>query len=498
VSVLFAGRGRGKSKPMDSPPPPPVGSIVPPPKLQKRVLRGHCAPVLCLAHSSERPVVTSPGRPLPDRPDLLLSGSADGTARLWDSRAGRAALCVAVPSNGDGSAAEVAAVAFHPLPYDEESSAIRHECTVYVGAGNRVYAYDLRQHAASASTGPIVMTPHLDLSPRLQCSDEINELSLSFPNLRRGEKYLISAAEDSGEVHVAECSISPSLNDSDRGRRTFHHAAPGSLAMATAVAFRPRAGSESYLASGGTDCTVKLWDASRKGRPTATVEIATDQSSDALQLCNPPYVHSLAWSPSGRLLAAGLGDGSLAVMRAEGRRLLDVGRLGREAGGHAAAAAAVRFLAAGACNRRSFSEHGGVTAEDRLLVSAGNDGRLVFWDLGSGLAGPGATDPATYLGGRTAPEDSGRDATAAETAAWMKALDVSNKNYPGKRGRRKKKAPSKEGTSEAVPSPPRVLFQISHRRKPNWIAGSRASDGLPAALFVADTTNDIFMYTLPV
>ena len=49
-----------------------------------------------------------------------------------------------------------------------------------------------------------------------------------------------------------------------------------------------------------------------------------------------------------------------------------------------------------------------------------------------------------------------------------------------------------------MPSPPRILFKIAHRHKPNWIACSRASDAvLPNSLFVADTTNNISVYTLP-
>ncbi|KAL3778115.1 hypothetical protein ACHAW5_008944 [Stephanodiscus triporus] len=76
-----------------------------PPKIQRRTLRGHRGPVLCLAHSSERPPPPSRGSLLPrdddddahhhhhhhqgHHPSLLLSGSEDGTARLWDLRTRR-------------------------------------------------------------------------------------------------------------------------------------------------------------------------------------------------------------------------------------------------------------------------------------------------------------------------------------------------------------------------------------------------------------------------
>ena len=96
------------------------------PRVQRRTLRGHRGPVLCLAHSSER----LPAHPSPDdddddddddesgggrcdrrrlrphhrhrRPCLLLSGSEDGTARLWDMRTRRTSLCMIVPRGGGG------------------------------------------------------------------------------------------------------------------------------------------------------------------------------------------------------------------------------------------------------------------------------------------------------------------------------------------------------------------------------------------------------------
>ena len=88
-----------------------------PPKIQRRTFRGHRGPVLCLAHSSERPPPPSRGRLLPrddddddahrhhhhgHHPSLLLSGSEDGTARLWDLRTRRTSVCMVVPRGGAG------------------------------------------------------------------------------------------------------------------------------------------------------------------------------------------------------------------------------------------------------------------------------------------------------------------------------------------------------------------------------------------------------------
>jgi hypothetical protein len=99
------------------------------PKIQRRMLRGHRRPVLCLAHSSEQPPPLRRRRPRDDlldnldnehaphhHPSLLLSGLEDSTACLWDLRTRWTLLCMIVP-HGPGNKhgnTEVACVAFHP------------------------------------------------------------------------------------------------------------------------------------------------------------------------------------------------------------------------------------------------------------------------------------------------------------------------------------------------------------------------------------------------
>ena len=72
------------------------------PKLQKRTLKGHKKAVLCLAHSSERLSYynnnnTAPTSSTSNNPNLLLSGSEDGTARLWDLRTRKTSICMELP-----------------------------------------------------------------------------------------------------------------------------------------------------------------------------------------------------------------------------------------------------------------------------------------------------------------------------------------------------------------------------------------------------------------
>jgi WD40 repeat protein len=174
----------------------------------------------------------------------------------------------------------------------------------------------------------------------------------------------------------------------------------------------------------------------------------------ANQVCNPPMVHSLSWSPSGRLLAAGLGDGTCGILQIDNRKLTQVARL-RE--GHDSSVVSVLFPN-WSCD--GASNH--VLAQDRLLATAGTDGAILCWDLGSHVAGDGAVDPASLFGDSVVPLESSIE-------------QVSLDDYAS-----------------------RILFGIPHEAKPNWMVCSGNSDAaLPATFFVADTTNDITAYAIP-
>ena len=373
----------------------------------------------------------------------------------------------------------------------------------YASSGTNVYGYDLR-----TCTSPIIKTPHLDLSSSFQCQDEINQLSFSFPKRNKdgSRNYQLAAVDDCGEVHIpSECIPHdlPSQQSPISSKHTvLHHAEPGSHTITSCAVFRPRANGI-YVASGGTDCMVKLFDVSKPKRATSTIHIKPAESENTSQICNPPFIHSLQWSPSGRLLAAGVGDGSCVILRGEGNRLVEIGRLGYEQGGHGAAVAAVCFPGFGSCASKSAE------AEDRLLISAGNDGKILFWDLGGNMIDGDAVDPLLYLGGcsDTTEQVKTQDNELQNATEAMKSTSISS----SKKGKNKKKGKTnnqhKTSTittdddlflDDLLPSPPKVLFQIPHHHKPNWITCSRASsDALPSSVFVADTTNDISIYSLP-
>ena len=90
------------------------------PKVQKRTLKGHRQPVLCISHPGDHAKYSSTTDA--HHPSLLLSGSEDGTARLWDLRTRKTAYCMVVPKIDETN--DVTAVAFHPSIIEERQSSV--------------------------------------------------------------------------------------------------------------------------------------------------------------------------------------------------------------------------------------------------------------------------------------------------------------------------------------------------------------------------------------
>jgi len=298
----------------------------------------------------------------------------------------------------------------------------------YLSVGHQVLGYDLRK-----ATGPIIWDPVQDLTALLETNDEVNQLS--FSSGRSGALHL-AAADDSGYVRVSD-ALYPSDSNSQGRRKFLRHDSEQSLV--TCTAFHPKLNAE--LVSGGTDCSLNAWNLNKPYKPSHSLLIPRDDQG--AQVCNPPMVHSVSWSPSGRLIVAGLGDGTLQVTD---KALAPLYRL-RD--GHDAGVASVCFC--------EFAVGGKVDVNDRIIASGGSDGNVFLWDLGMQLAGKSAVNPLAASGSL---ED--------------------------------------ELSNLSLQSTPRLLFGIPHHKKVNWITSSRGRDpAFPSTLFVADITNDITAYTLP-
>jgi len=459
-------------------------------QLTKALLKGHRGQVNCIAHSSSvaesRPPANSSSRgikkaspaasPSPQRPEpapsLLLSGSSDGTARLWDLRMQRAALCIIAPGDDNGDS-DVTSVTFHPQSSASTSVAggvypsantYARDMTIYLSVGRGVYGYDLRN-----ATAPIVRSHDVDLSNTLQSEDEVNQVAFSKAGGPGSGKIRLAAADDLGDVRVVEnvpFKLSSDSNKKKKERtqhrcRVLQHSFDDENAMATCLAFHPRSGGMDLI-SGGTDCAIRLWDLSRPHRPSSSVQISGNDSANA-QVCNPPFVNQIAFSKHGTLLAAALGDGTASILGIKGRSLSQKCRL---LGGHSSSVASVLFPSFGSDSSSNIS------ANDRLLVTGGSDGKIMLWDLGSAVAGKNAVDPSTWLVGcEPSPAD--------DIAEGISSLSLDERN--------------KRAAIQAVD--PCLLFGIPHGEKINTIASSTSRECvLPSSLFVADTSNDITAY----
>lgn len=459
---------------------------------QSTKLKGHQGAVLCLDHSSSAPsddhANNNHHSPFVTAA-CLLSGAEDATARLWDLRMNhssnsssscRASLCIQ-------ASGEVLSVAFGPTwerQNDVPSLLLARDLTVYLSTDSTVAAYDLRK-----ANSPVVLDdPAWDLSTVLESTDEVNQIA--FSPVRRGRPLHLAAADDFGSVRVTDC-LQPTkdgrpvnISNEIKRRRVLPHGQASADAMVTSVAFRPRC-KNLELASGGTDCTVQLWDVNKPKRALSVLTIPNTDAA-ANQVCNPPMVHALQWSPSGRLLAAACGDGSCCLLQAENRSLVLAARL-EEHGGALASVIFPEWSAAaisGDSGLEAPSSSSHVAAQDRLLVTAGNDGAIHLWDLGSLLAGEGAVDPSRLL--NVAPR--GHD----EDTHMHMDMDTTGTGSVAKQMRHL--SLDTDNTDQ-----PRVLCSISHgTNKPNWMVSSRGRDPVfPSSLFVADTSNDITVYTIP-
>jgi WD40 repeat protein len=290
-------------------------------------LQGHGASVLCLdvfSPSSQSSSSSSPhSSPFSSSTSaLLLSGSEDGTARLWDLRdhKRRACLCIRVPGGGN----VLSAVFSPPAPAVEattittirrENDAFSRDCSVYLGVENTVLEYDLR-HADS----PIICSePTRDWGRVLQNQDEVNQIGLVYYNKNNGnnnnnnnsttkkkknqkkkgggnnnKKRLQSSVEDvpDGSLYLAACddagkarwtevwsssreSDEASCNHFQHASSTILHHDNHGVAIVPACAFRPSnmnsshkrrggggggGGTSLEFVTGGTDCKIQLWD----------------------------------------------------------------------------------------------------------------------------------------------------------------------------------------------------------------------------------------------
>jgi hypothetical protein len=365
------------------------------------LLRGHGAPVLCVAC----------------RATLIASSSEDGALILWRvSRDAAAGLRAEQSYSGRFDRAPAAALAFH----GSDSSRLFAGCERAVVEKRALTA---QGSAGAAADGEVLL---------VTCADEVSALS-AHPT-----QPLLTVADDSGSITIVDTAArAPIRVLSTKGHESLATAiltAPPAAWIAPGVAL-PTA----WALSGGCDTRCLLWDAGAAGErgplsslaPGSTAAEADAEAGvvDATTSINPPYVHAFAWGPlppdstgaaargaaPAALAAAALGDGRVALISvvapADGgvRRGRPAPRLGSGASlalhwaakAHPSAVCAVAVVDSGeiddgACEESGresvvvdsdFEDFGAAPTVPRVtrhtLVSSSNDGTFCVWDWGA-------------------------------------------------------------------------------------------------------------------
>lgn len=230
-----------------------------------------------------------------------------------------------------------------------------------------------------------------------------------------------------------------------------------------------------------------------KRRPISSVTIQTSTAESANenskpQVCNPPMVHTLSWDFSGEILAAGLGSGDIPIFSLENRQLVQTGFL---TDGHSNSVATVtwaRFEVDNGLHHEIEPLRGRST--QRILCSGGSDGMIYCWD---------ATVFNDCLWLLDEEEDQAGNKEKIKQLVGSAQEQQKNAGYAGAifpdhlliLEEKMKQNLSLQNSNKS-----KIIFGIPHGNKLNWITttGRRQSG---AALFAADTSNDISSYDIP-
>lgn len=203
------------------------------------------------------------------------------------------------------------------------------EYLVYIVTGHKILCFDLRR-------------PEIILKETCALFDyneeEVNQIAIS------NDGKFLAACDDTGETKVIDIENSVLFKTLRKRHKN----------VCSSVLFRPNNMME--VITGSLDCTIVHWNLSR-GRPLYQEDLGSEPTT--AQTLNPPMVYSLSITPDGKTLAAGLGDGSVAVF--------PVGTWKRSHNllGHETSVSLVEFA--------GFSPH--------HLFSGSNDSTILLWDL---------------------------------------------------------------------------------------------------------------------
>ncbi|NWI92111.1 WDR53 protein, partial [Pitta sordida] len=301
---------------------------------------------------------------------------------------------------------------------DDVTSAVfsaRRPSTLYTSHGETISVLDIR-----ALQEPLERF-HVN-------EEEINCLSLNDMDSS------LAAADDSGAVKVVDL-------ESKKVTRSLRHSN-----ICSSVAFRPQR--PQSLVSCGLDMQVMLWNL-QKARPLWTTNLqeceqGEDSPQSAGQFFNPPLAHSLSVASCGNVFGCGAQDGKVRIFRVTGAKF----ERELEFQAHSLGVSQVLFM-----------------PERYWLLSGGNDGKVLLWDVGSEL-GKQQKSPAKSVQRRK-----------AQAPAASRKNEKLSKVSPG-------------GQAGVVPK-----LTIEHGEKVNWLSCAEIQGS--RRVLVADQSSSLSLYPLP-
>lgn len=240
---------------------------------------------------------------------------------------------------------------------------------LYTSVGTHIYQFDIRLGTAKES----IVRRYEDIT-----DEEINSISLNDDETR------LAAGDDSGEIHIVDVS-GTSNNTNINAHRILRR---GHTNICSSVIYRKK--NKNQLLSGGLDCQLIRWDPQRlKMVAKWTMPSVSASGPKAI---NPPMIHSIDTTLIGEtkqeIAAVARGDGSIALYDSD-------------AGGAESSASQKKSKQSSASKSRPSGAQGLIwmAMEDdschnapansvsftkvdnsTLLLSGGNDARLLLWD----------------------------------------------------------------------------------------------------------------------